>query len=346
MKIKELLKRFTKLMVTLSFLMITTITLSSYLFAQQGSSINGMVFDSDKRGITDVDVELLNEYSQLISRTRTTGGRFTFRGLSRGAYLVRVVPGKFGYSEQSQGVELISFNRGGGGLSNDTVHLDFYLQRSKPFSFAEAAGITNTVFAQDAPDSALQFYKQAIRDFDRNQNDSAFENLKKAIEILPTYFLALDRLGEELVRREDFKLAQDVLTKAIGINSKAATSFFLLGYSQYKTKQYQPAIVSLRQAITWSPKSANAFLYLGMSLRQIAKYNEAENQMLKAKEFGKKRLPEVHYQLALLYTNNLKKYNEAANELELYLKIQSNNKETEAIKKLIKQLRDKAKQGV
>jgi regulator of sirC expression with transglutaminase-like and TPR domain len=52
-------------------------------------------------------------------------------------------------------------------------------------------------------------------------------------------------------------------------------------------------------------------------------------------------LPEAHWQLALLF-NQLKRYNEAADELELFLKTQPDAKDTEMIKKLIQRFRQQS----
>ena len=46
----------------------------------------------------------------------------------------------------------------------------------------------------------------------------------------------------------------------------------------------------------------------------------------------------AHWQLALLF-NQLKRYKEAADHLELFLKVQPESKDAELIKKLIQRLR-------
>ncbi len=312
-----------------------------------GSVINGMIFDQSRNGATDVDVELLDEFSRLIARTRTTGGgRFTFRGLAAGVYVVRVMPGRFGYREQTQQVQLVSMSRGQGNDStSDQAYVDFTLQSARAASFAQALGVETSVFVQDVPSKALEFYNKAEADFNQKRVDSGVGNLKSAIESFPVYYLALNRLGEEYIKLQDFKSAGEILAKAVEVNPKAADSFYMLGYSQYILKQYGLAIKSLRESITWSPKSSAAYLLLGMSLRQTAEYMEAETQMLKAKKLTKKKSSDIHWQLALLYGNNLKRYGDAANELELFLKTQPDSKDAEPIKKLIKQFRDKALQA-
>jgi tetratricopeptide (TPR) repeat protein len=75
------------------------------------------------------------------------------------------------------------------------------------------------------------------------------------------------------------------------------------------------------------------------------KFDEAEKQLLKAKELAKGSMPMIHWQLALLYENDLKKYGDAAKELKLFLKAQPDTKDAEKIKEKIKELEAKAAQG-
>jgi tetratricopeptide (TPR) repeat protein len=347
MKTKHFLSAASKL-TGLASLFAVMMLFTSSAFAQiAGSTINGMVFGSEKRALTDINVELLDEYSRLVQTTKTQSGRFTFRGLVAGVYRIRVLPQRFGYAEQVQEIQIINISRSSQvGATNDSVYVDFYLQPFKAPSMAESMGIISTVFAQDVPSEAEKLYEQALQDFEKNKTSEGIANLKKAIEAFPKYYLALNRLAEEAIKKEEYLVAEIILNQAVAVNNKGADAYFLLGYSQYVSKKYGPAIKSLEQAVTWSPKSAQAYLLLGMSFKQIMKFSDAETQMLKAKDLSKKKLPDVHWQLALLYGNNLKKYSEAANELELFLKYQSDLKDTENIKRLIKDFRDKAAQAV
>ncbi|MGI9056846.1 MAG: hypothetical protein ACR2F2_13710 [Pyrinomonadaceae bacterium] len=65
---------------------------------------------------------------------------------------------------------------------------------------------------------------------------------------------------------------------------------------------------------------------------------------MKAKKLGNNSLPDIHWELALLYYYNLKRYNEAADELELYLKAKPKAENKEQVKKLIQTFRSKAKE--
>ena len=54
---------------------------------------------------------------------------------------------------------------------------------------------------------------------------------------------------------------------------------------------------------------------------------------------------QIHWQLALLY-NQLKRYKEAADELELFLKVEPDAKDTELMKKRIMKFRQQSSEGM
>jgi tetratricopeptide (TPR) repeat protein len=79
---------------------------------------------------------------------------------------------------------------------------------------------------------------------------------------------------------------------------------------------------------------------LGLSLRQAKRYEEAEKALRQADKITKGLSPDIHWNLALLYAKNLNRFNDAANELELYLKTSPDKSQTDNIKKLIKKYRE------
>ena len=95
------------------------------------------------------------------------------------------------------------------------------------------------------------------------------------------------------------------------------------------------------RATTLYSKSPDAHLWLGKALKRAGKLAQAEASFKRANELTKGKAAEVHWQLAGLY-NDQKRYKEAADEFELFLKMQPKSTDTEKIRALIKQLRDKA----
>src|SRR5688572_16968798 len=162
-----------------------------------GNSVSGHVFGADRRPLSDMNVELLDDLSRTISRSRTNAsGRYSFFGLTSGRFRVRVLPLGTDYEEQEQDLEIVNFARTGGvgdtrilGHSNEIR--DFYLvPRRVPTGLAAPA----TVFAQEVPDQARKLYKEAIQNLGENKTQEAYAALKSSIEIFPKYFLALETL--------------------------------------------------------------------------------------------------------------------------------------------------------
>jgi tetratricopeptide (TPR) repeat protein len=318
------------------------------LFSTQNVSaaniISGNVYDRQGNPLNAVDVELLDEYYRLLQRARTDAvGRYTFGGLNNGNYTVRVLPFQYDMQDQSQYIELQAISARPGDPGSMYISQDFYLQPKK-------GGLRDlelsVVFAQEIPKEAKAAYEKAISDFSKKRDTEAFNELKDAIKIFPTYYLALYRFGTELFLRKQYTESYQVFMKAVEVNPRSATSFFYMGYSFYNLgKDYnKAALTSLNQAVILAPASPQVLWLLGKAERRAGKFTEAEKHLLQAKKQATSKVPEIHRELSQLYANDLKKFKEAADELELYLKASRlKDEEEKEIKTLIGKLREKAK---
>lgn len=309
--------------------------------AQTGNSVTGFVFDSSRQPLTDVFVELQNDLYTTISRTKTTSsGFYAFRGLRDGVYNIKVLPLKTNLLEQTRSVSLVSFSAvPGRGSASEQV--DFYLQLNKN----SAAGnnqlaIPGVIFAQDIPEQARNFYEEGAKLLNEKKEREGFESLKKSLEIFPDYFLALDLLGTEYVLRGYYDPAYELLSRAVRINPKSFSSTFGLGLSQYRLQKYDDAEKNLKLATEIYGESINGHLWLGIVLHQNGKLAAAEKSLLFADKLSKGEADVIHWQLARLY-NDQKRFDDAANELELFLKYNPNARDKEKIKETIRKLRQK-----
>jgi tetratricopeptide (TPR) repeat protein len=311
--------------------------------AQGRNTINGIIIDTSRQPVNRIRVELLDEVETLIATTYTDpGGRYNFNNLTQGNFVVRVVSlGE--YVAQSVRVQL--YYAGGSGAHNEQVNFVLKtLSESKPPSAAANAGV---IFVQNIPEEAQQAYERAVSTLDRGPDkETGIAQLKEAISLFPNYYLALERLGAEYVKREQYDPAREALSKAIEVNPNGALSHYALGVAQVKLRQYTEAINSLRRSLTLAPNSPNSpstNYYLGLALVKTEKIDEAEAVLKRAYEQGAKRIPsDVHMHLAQIYSNS-KRYKEAADELEIFLKETPNARDTESIKNIIKQLRAKVR---
>lgn len=318
----------------------STVAFSSNLAAlQDGNRIGGHIFNKQRRPISQLIIELQNDLGSTIAQMRTdTSGRYEFSGLRQGVYQIRVLTYGTNYIAQTERVDIVNLSVGTLGSGAQYIPLDFVLSTPE----AEAPrSVTGVVFAQAIPDSALKLYEQAVSDLDGGKGDQGLTGLQKALDVFPTYFLALERLGIELVKREQYERARTVLNRATETNPRGYQSLYWLGLAQHNLKQTTAAIESFTRAVSIAPTSVNAQLWLGIVLRESGQLDKAEIHLKRAKELGKKRIPEVHWQLALLY-NKQGRNREAADELELFLKTQPDSRDAEKIRTLISQLRQKA----
>jgi tetratricopeptide (TPR) repeat protein len=322
---------------------------SPHAALQNANRISGYVFNESRRPLADVYVELMNEVYATLVRVRTNGaGFYTFVGLSTGNFKIKVLPYGTDFEEQTKDVTIynISVVAGAGGSSEQ---VDFYLKVREGGAGAASGPFAapGTVFAQEVPAEARKHYERGIALLREKKDKEAFASLKRSLEIFPSYYQALDRLGGEYVLRGYKEAAFILLTKAVEVNPRGFSSLFGLGMSQFQLGMMNEAAESFRRAVTVYDSSINAHMYLGLTLQRAGKLAQAEAALLRAREVGKGRTPEVHWHLARLYGDQ-KRYAEAADSLELYLKSQPENPDPQKvaeIQQLIRQLRGKAAKG-
>ena len=299
------------------------------------NTISGHVSNDQHMPLADIRVELLDQVDSVIRTVKTDGsGLFVFRKLSDGTFQVRVQTSGTNYVSQTKRVELARPH----GFGATSEELDFVLATNKGNTVKPGV-----VFVQEVPDAARKQYQKGSELLEKsNKRQDAFAALKSAIELFPQYFDALELLGSEQVKDAQYEAAIPLLTKALEVNSRAYASCFALGVAQYNLKQLPAAIESLKRAVFLNEKSINANLWLGIALRQTSRPEEAEAYLKRADVLAESKLPDAHWQLALLF-NQLKRYKEAADELEIFLKVQPDARDAELIKKLIQRLREQSR---
>ncbi len=311
---------------------------------QARNSISGNVFSDSRRPVADIYVELLDDVGMTITRTRTNSvGRYVFYGVPNGRFKIRVLSSGTEYNEQTQDVSLIPFSVGGAGSQNQQV--DFYL-RVKARASAGPFHAPGTVFAQEVPAAAKKLYEKGVAELRDKREQEGFNSLRQSLEIFPTYYDALDLLGTLYAVRGNmdksyFEASLILLGKAVEVNPKSFSSSFGLGFSQYHLGLVDQSISNLERAVNIYNKSIDGHLWLGIALRRGGKLERAEAALKQANELSKGRVADVHWHLAQIYDDQ-KRYAEAANALEQFLKTKPDARDAEKIKQLIVRLREKA----
>lgn len=314
---------------------IVIVSVSAY--GQANNSITGFVYSDSRIPLAEATVELKDDFHRLVARAQTDGGgRYGFYRLPLGRYSVGVSVLGGNYQEQTVEIEITSASRTS--LGNETIQQNFTLRvkQSNP-------GLTGVVFAQTPPDEAKKSYEKALEDLKDKKADQGLNGLERAVSIFPQYYLALERLGEEYIIRKKFKEAIGAFLTALEVNPKAFGSHYGLAYSLFELSVWSEALRSVEKALEINSTSVNSLFLKGMILKQIGRFGDAVETLNIAKKKATSPMPEIFWQLSLIYTNNLKKYDMAADELESFLKAKPDYAEAEKVRDLIKKLRAKSR---
>lgn len=315
-------------------------------FAQ--NSISGIVLDENRKPVSEIEVELLDGFERLIRSAKTKGaGLYMFQGLRAGIYYIQARTAGTNYKDAKERVEVGVTNRTSrttGMMSgSEALQINLTLQFNSRGASGSGALYNEVVFAQTVPAEAQKYYEIALEDFDRKKTAEAIAALEKAVASFPDYFLALDRLGNELLIQNKYTEAENFFSRALKINPKSFSSAYGLGSAQYSRNKRDAAVKSLETALILNPSSINSYYLLGKTQRDLKEYDKAEVNLKRAGELADQKLPDIHWELALLYYHNLKRYAQAADELELYLKANPKAENKEQVKKLIENFRAQAK---
>lgn len=345
---KPTLKPFAiKMVFCVSFLFLF-LFLTHNVFA--ASTIEGIVFDKQRNALPDIDVELLNDYYQTIQRTRTDGsGRYRFTGLNNGRYTVKAYAFRYDYQDQEIPVEVNTQSGLRGSDSGTTATQgsgyfmqDFYLVPKKGGLRDSGLGV---VFVQEIPKEAEAAYKKANEEFAKKRTAEGITALAEAVKLFRDYHDAWYLLGKEAFINKKYVESVRYFLEVVKINPKNAHAYYYIGLGlNYLGKEYnKSALAALNEAHTLAPASVPVVYTLGKVERQLGKFVEAEKHLLEAKKLSTAKVAEIHEELYHLYSDDLKKYKEAADELELFLKASKLSDDDEKkVRKAIADLRAKA----
>lgn len=287
---------------------------SRTVVAQTIYDVEGAVYGPDSKGMANVVMTLETQMGVQVDQDITkSDGRYRFAGVVAGVYYISVKPADAAFQQQRQRIELI----------NSAVDVNNFSKERVDFSLKAAVNpspVIGTVFAQAIPPDAEKEYLSAINSISKGDRDAGIARLKKAIQVFPTYFLALQQLGLLYVENEKDQQAIDPLMKALRVNPKSAQSHLGLGMAHVNLDHLEEAVSQLSMALELDPRLFRAHLYLGMALITMGKLDEAEKSLKAAYSIGgPNQARAAHLYLSAIY-NTRKEYQKAINELETYLK--------------------------
>jgi PHD/YefM family antitoxin component YafN of YafNO toxin-antitoxin module len=301
------------------------------------NSIRGRVYTPTGDPAAHMTVRL--ESTDMISKQATTDadGVFIFSGLTAGNFTLTVEGGK----EYDNSVEYPQIYKETGSAGARNLELAIQL-RFKPENNPALAGV---------PKEAVQYYAKGVESAKKGDSKKAVESLSQAVALYPNFGLALSELGVQYLRMGQPDKAAEALQKAVKLAPTDFSVHLNYGIALLNKKNFAEAETELRQALTINKELPTAHMYLGVALLTLsrdektkqydmAKYNEAQQELELAASSGKAEVAMAHKYLGGIYMGN-KDYKRAADELELYLKLSPKAPDAERLKTIIKDLRSK-----
>ncbi|HYK91634.1 MAG TPA: DUF2012 domain-containing protein [Acidobacteriota bacterium] len=313
----------------------------------QALTIDGRIRTEDGRAPDHMRVYLLdNMYTEKQVQYVASDGHFVFRTATGENYYVKVDAGEMDYEPQTVRVQtgLNPYNARAREVVNVNIVLKLrdVVKRERAGPIPGSGGVT---FAQPAvPASAREAYDKASKSLAKDDSKGAMVLLKRALEIFPDYFDALEALGAEYVKQRSYGEAVPLLRHALQVNDLGWRSHYALGVALVESQQRAEGLSELRRSIDLNPESPNGHMRLGMELAKDPQaQTEAIKELEKVTAIAGKSIPDAYFDLASLYSK-LKKYKEAADALEGYLAAQSkvDDAQRAQYQKAIQQLREKA----
>ena len=251
-------------------------------------------------------------------------GVFRFNGLTPGDYTVVVDAG----SEFDKGREPANIYRGASGqIVQVTVQLHPKIDSSNPLF----AGV---------PSNALSLYQKGTAAARKGDAKAAVEALSAAVAAYPNFALALNDLGAQYMILKEMDKAAETFEALVKLKPNDAGAHLNLGIIAFNKKKPEEAEAHLRKALELKSAGPTAHYYLGLTLISLKRYADAQTEFEATVANGGENLALAHKYLGGLYMS-AQKNQQAADELEKYLKLDPKAPDAERIKGTIKELRDK-----
>src|SRR5436853_6754948 len=146
--------------------------------------------------------------------------------------------------------------------ASEEFYADFLLRPKKELKKEVAPSV---VFAQTVPEPARLEYERGTKSLHEGKTSLAEDSFKKAVEIFPDYFAALEALGIEYARQGEHQAAIPVLTHALEVNHTASRCMYALGVAHLKRSQLDEAIQWMEKSADQDPQSMHVHMMLGIA---------------------------------------------------------------------------------
>jgi tetratricopeptide (TPR) repeat protein len=317
---------------------------SSTVFAQGANVLQGkVIMPSGGQPPNAVRIKLTFNGRPIHETFSDLSGRFSFPGLSRGTYQLTAEGDGINFETTSVYADITAF-----GAAPQSFTQDIQL---RPISHkpAQQPGVVNA-FSQTVPEAARQALAFGVKLAEEGKTDAAIDNMRKAVKIFPDYFDAHLQLGNTFLKLDQFNEAIAELDLARQINPNDERAYQSFGLLLMKQKNFAVAVAVFAEASRLNPANpmnqvmrATALIHQAAGSADDRSFllGRAEAAISEAASLSENKSKPDSLTLALFY--ELKgEPGKAAGELESYMQKNPQLKNSEALKKEIKRLREKS----
>jgi Tfp pilus assembly protein PilF len=286
-------------------------------------SVKGHIYlpDGDVKSLR-FKVRLENPDVGVMATATDSDGQFSFNGIAAGTYELTVEPtGNFEAARESIHIDSSS--------SGPVVMLPIYL-RFKPSADPMLAGV---------PEPAVNSYLKGMESAKKGDSKKAVDLLKQAVTIHPSFGLAFSELGIQYLKLSEPDKAAQALETAVNLNPSRFEPRLYYGIALLNLKKFPEAEEQLNVALR-SKNAPLAHMYLGITLMSQQKFAESEKELRTAIASNSSEVALAHRYLGGIYWGK-RDYKNAADELEIYLKLMPKAVDAERTRTAIKELRSK-----
>ena len=251
-------------------------------------------------------------------------GVFRFNGLTPGDYTVVVDAGpEFEKAREPVGI----YSGTSGKIVQVTIQLQPKIDSSNPLF----AGV---------PSNALNLYQKGMAAAKKNDSKAAVQSLSAAVAAHPNFAIALSDLATQYMMLKQWDKAGETYEALIKLKPNDPAAHLNYGIAAYNQKKMEDAERHFRKALELKSVGPTAHYYLGLILVSTKRFPEARTEFEAAIANGGENLALAHRYLGGLLMG-AGKNQEAADELEKYLKLDPKAPDADKIKSTVKDLRSK-----
>ena len=271
--------------------------------------VNLRVKAEDQPGPSRLNLILYNRAGRVVGRqTVTPHGRYRFTNLSPGEYELAI-------EAENGEITRIQFNLNGSAGSDYRQDLHFEWKnkssrvRTKPGTIS-----ASDVYSRSSGNQEL--FQKAEEALDKKKYEQAVSFLTQIVSNDNLDFQAMTLLGIVRWVQKDFAAAEEAYSRALEVKPTFGLALINLGKLHSSQKNYEAAIDPLTRAVQSQPQSAEANLLLGEAYLQTRKGSQAVPYLQAAAKLGR---PEAHLRLGWLF-NAAGMKDKAALEYESFLR--------------------------